>query len=267
MANDLTTLLGEQTLASQKNFKKLKVACEAVVSGLKCAMTAPALHWFSRFAAIISWRRSPAIAPAIPRSTWLSGILPRNVDKSQQVRIKSVVMAAVHACAHGPLSARESLADQLGRNADGCAYSNFRLLRAFMSQPDLPSSASQIGMSVWSCMFLEWHIPTQDDFLEAVGLPPETHSSQLPHLRSALKSGARPSRQCLGIAVGVLFVAEAIERPDLLLQSQDYMPAWAKRLSLEAMAIAESISIKEAIVLAPGDSSLPATGLRRTLRL
>lgn len=175
-------------------------------------------------------------------------------------------MAAVHACAHGPLAARESLADQLGREADGCAYSNFRLLRAFMSQPDLPNAASQIGLSVWSCMFLEWHIPSQDDFLEAVGLPPETHPSQLPLLRSALKSGARPSRQCLGIAVGVLFVAEAISRPDLLAHGQEFMPAWAQRLSQEAMALAERLSINEAICPAANDLSTPLA-LRRIARL
>ena len=230
-------------------------------------MISLALYSLSRLASKIAWWLPPPIPPAIPRSAWLSSISPINAFKND-IRLHAIIIAATHACARGPSSLRESLADQLSLRSDGRAYELFRGMRDYTNRAPLPPAPSQIGFSLWATMFLEARISSSDEFSEATCPPPETHRSFLPLLRSARsKRGSNLSQEDLAAAVGIIFVAEAIERPDLLREGQDYMTAWAKRLSSEAVAIAESISIKEAIVLAPGDSSLPATGLRRTLRL
>lgn len=210
----------------------------------------PIFSSFSNVIASLAGRNFPPLQPALSRRLWLAGVR----DCARSALAMAVFSAAREACKYGPSSLRESLADQLG---SGDAWRDYKFLlkvRQQVGAPSLPDKPSNIGFSLWAAtVLLQSRISSYSDFPEATVQALESHRAHLPRLAASLpqKDGLikeMGSLQDLGLAVGILFAAEAVSRPDLLLKGIPFMPPWAVRLAQGSLALAESREIGLSLV-------------------
>lgn len=164
-------------------------------------------------------------------SFWMAALASAELttDAQKEKSSISILSTAVQLCGQESPWADPTL-DHFFRSDGGGAeargtYSLFRLMHMILGAPALPGDASNIGVSLWTTVLLMEHIDPEDKFSEAVLLATsEERSSMRLDLLGCLADPNKIDREVLGLAAGVIFLAEATLYPDTVRTGMSFMP-------------------------------------------